>query len=477
VVVCSGSSFPTNVTSPILADCCLPVGCYRLVVTDSGGDGFVSGGINGGYQLREAGLAGRRIIDNMPLNGSNQVIGNFGDLPGGPPDVSTIANTYDNGTFCVPVGAARPIFASCDKQDWVNFQFIVATENAAVSAQFVPNPANSGYDFWFYDPNGSYSYRRFRSHSTSDGFGTGATRACHFKINGWVNSVATPHIPANILLNVRIRGRENGVNQPFGPACLFRIDAARAACPLAKLQDNPLNVSDFSCGVTRNFGGPSTPSNRITANPPQFQPAPLGGGTSLRYQFRFRLPGESVCIVRPPQISAQIVLNWTTGQQLQCGRTYLVDVRVSKDGGATWCIDTPTPSCVEPVSPWGKVCSVTINTSTFCPNFTGGSSSLAEQGTNGGLTMYPNPNRGDQVFLSLSEVAADVLTVTVDIYDLSGKRIVARTIAVQASSSRSGGGGYLNTALELNGDLAGGMYMVNITAGDKTYTERLVIQP
>jgi hypothetical protein len=46
---------------------------------------------------------------------------------------------------------------------------------------------------------------------------------------------------------------------------------------------------------------------------------------------------------------------------------------------------------------------------------------------------------------------------------------VARTIAVQ--------NGYLNTALELNGDLAGGMYMVNITAGDKTYTERLVIQP
>ena len=83
--------------------------------------------------------------------------------------------------------------------------------------------------------------------------------------------------------------------------------------------------------------------------------------------------------------------------------------------------------------------------------------------------MYPNPNRGDQVFLSLSEVSADVQTVTVDIYDLSGKRIVARTIAVQ--------GGYLNTALELNGDLAGGMYMVNITAGDKTYTERLVIQP
>jgi len=99
----------------------------------------------------------------------------------------------------------------------------------------------------------------------------------------------------------------------------------------------------------------------------------------------------------------------------------------------------------------------------------GGGQNLALESTDANLSLYPNPNRGDQVFLSLSEVAADVRTVTVDIYDLSGKRIVARTIAVQ--------GGNLNTALELNGDLAGGMYLVNITAGDKTYTERLVIQP
>jgi hypothetical protein len=30
--------------------------------------------------------------------------------------------------------------------------------------------------------------------------------------------------------------------------------------------------------------------------------------------------------------------------------------------------------------------------------------------------------------------------------------------------------------MELNGDIADGLYMVNITAGDKAYTERLVIQ-
>jgi len=57
----------------------------------------------------------------------------------------------------------------------------------------------------------------------------------------------------------------------------------------------------------------------------------------------------------------------------------------------------------------------------------------------------------------------------VDIFDLFGKRVSARTIAVTD--------GNINTTLDLNGDLAAGMYLVNITAGETVYTERLVIQP
>ena len=44
----------------------------------------------------------------------------------------------------------------------------------------------------------------------------------------------------------------------------------------------------------------------------------------------------------------------------------------------------------------------------------------------------------------------------------------ARTIAVAD--------GFLNTALDLNGDVTSGMYMVKITVGEKSYTARLVIQ-
>jgi hypothetical protein len=136
---------------------------------------------------------------------------------------------------------------------------------------------------------------------------------------------------------------------------------------------------------------------------------------------------------------------------------------VSKDGGATWCIDTPTPTV--PFAPWGEVCTVTINPCSGLAPEVAQSRSVVE----GTLTMYPNPNRGDELFISLTEVAAGVQTASVDIYDMTGKRVAARTIAVQD--------GFVNQSMALNGDLSGGLYMVNITAGDKTYTERLVIQP
>ena len=84
------------------------------------------------------------------------------------------------------------------------------------------------------------------------------------------------------------------------------------------------------------------------------------------------------------------------------------------------------------------------------------------------MAMYPNPNRGDQLRLSLSSVEQGVETISVDIYDAQGVRVASRRIAVQD--------GFVNTDLELNGALSNGLYMVNVTAGGYTTTERLVIQ-
>ncbi|MEZ4739085.1 MAG: T9SS type A sorting domain-containing protein [Flavobacteriales bacterium] len=464
LVVCSGgypdSPFPMNITNPIVGSCCLPVGCYRLRVLDGGGDGFVSGGITGGYQLRESGANGRAIISN------------FGNFTSG--SMSAIGAAHENGAFCLPLGDTKLIHSSCDKMDWVDNKYLVCHADPAVSAVWVPGGPNNvqnagtGYAFWIYDPNGTYSFRRFRSHNVSDGFAhASANRACHMKVNGWNHSAMTPHIPEGVLLNVRVRPVVLGSLGQWGPACSMMIDPVAASCPEVWLQDDPANPSDYSCGVDRTFGGPNGSANKITAKPPQFSPAPLAGGTGLRYQFRFRIEAEGVCIVRPMQTSPTLHLNWSaaSGPQLEASKTYDVEVRVSKDQGATWCVDAPVPACdPDPVTHWGKTCSVTIGS---VVSLAGESSSITTQGE-GTFALYPNPNNGEQLFISLTDLGAAVNTVSVDIHDMSGKRVSARTIVAQD--------GHLNQVLDLNGELASGLYMVQITAGDKTYNERLVIQ-
>ncbi|MEZ4758096.1 MAG: T9SS type A sorting domain-containing protein [Flavobacteriales bacterium] len=421
-----GGFFPPNAT--VTDFCCLPDGCYRMRVLDAFGDGMVSGSFVGGYILRTSG-SNQRIIDNR-----NNFDGAFDG------DVSAISGGQG---FCLPISNQGLVYTSCDKLDWINGQYVVTSANPAVSAEWIVGGANnvqdnnSGYEFWIFDPNGSYSFRRFRSHNQSDGFGpASATRACHMKLNNWA---LASQVPANVLMNVRVRARVNGVNGEFGPACRLMIDPVRAACPLTKLMDIPGNQY-LSCGATRQWGT----GNFVHARP-------VSGAN--RYQFRFRLPAEGFEVVRQTT-TYFLQLNWPT-LPLEVGKTYDVDVRVSKDGGATWCSTD---------DPWGDVCQLTIGGSNF-----NAMADINGTGAAGELKMFPNPNRGDQLTFSLSAIEEGVNTVTLDVYDMFGKRVMARELAVAGSS--------VNTTLDLKGALAAGMYVVNITAGSTSYTERLVIQP
>jgi hypothetical protein len=414
LVVCSGSGLPNN--SVITSSCCLPDGCYVLTVFDSAGDGMT----NGGYILRTF-PDNQRIIDNR----NNFSSGSVSAISGGQ-------------GFCLPMSSDRVIFTSCDKLDWVNNQFIVASPNAAVSALWIegaPNSAQStttGYQFWFFDPNGSYSFRRFRNHATGDGFGNvGATRACHMQINNWG---VENQIPTGVLMNVRVRSRVNGVNSEWGPACRFKIDPIAAQCPMTKLMDIPGNPN-LSCGQYRNWGA----GNYVHARP-------VSGAS--QYQFRFRLPAEGYEVVRTTS-SYFAQLFWTVPPPLVAGSQYDVDVRAFKNG--QWC-------------PWGDVCTLNIGQAGM-----GQLQSMTTTDNAAEITLWPNPNNGDQLYLSLSEVPENVLSVSVDLFDLTGKRVMARMIPAQ--------GGFLNTVIALNGELAAGLYLVNITAGNTLYTQRLVIQP
>ena len=403
--VCSGSGFPNN--AQIFETCCLPDGCYRLRVLDSFGDGIAA---PGGYVLRDGN--GDRIIDN---DGN----GNFGSL-------SAIAN---NGAFCLPIGTDRLIASQCDKEDFLSGDYFIASANPAVSAEFGVNDANSGYQFWLFDPNGSYTRRVFYSHaSPTVGAPDGPLAASYLR----PQNLLTLPPPVDLLLNMRIRGRVNGVYNEFGPACRVQILSAPPACPTTQLIDD-VNNANFSCGVTRSFGG----SDKVYAQP-------LAGATN--YRFRFENIGEGY-LRNISGTSAARILNWAT-LPLQDGVTYDVTVQASFDGGTTYC-------------PFGNMCQVSIS------NPPSAGTRMAVDSASE-LAMWPNPNRGDQLYLTISELPDEELTVNVDIHDLYGKRVAARTVMAQ--------GGMLNTVIALDGQLAAGMYLVTIHAGDRILTERLVIE-
>ena len=424
---------------------CLPDGCFYLVVTDGGGDGIVGGG----YLLKINSSA--RLIDNL-----FDVYGQGGFTSG---TTSAIAS---NEGFCLPVGTDRLIETSCDKMDWFpnncGNSFIVANDNPAVSAQYGVNNANSGYEFWFYNPNGGYSFKRFRSHAVSEGFTPVVNnvqqpqlRAAHCKLNNWAPG---NHLQDGVFYNVKVRGRINGLNNPWGPACRMMLNSALFQCPRTKLMDQT-NNQYLSCGQTRTIGT----NVYVHAKPVKRFHNGCNWLNANRYQFRFRIPAENITIIKTGALGAGNYFVNTNG--LTCGKTYEVEVRASFDGGATWCHGNANPNVLSPQ--WGDVCLLT----TTC------SFGMAEEGTSGTaaearMVMYPNPNRGDQLRLSLSSVEAGVETISVDIYDAQGVRVASRRIAVQD--------GFVNTDLELNGALSNGLYMVSVTAGSQSFTDRLVIQ-
>ncbi|MBK9627083.1 MAG: T9SS type A sorting domain-containing protein [Flavobacteriales bacterium] len=417
--LCEGGPYVGVDNSVIGENCCLADGCYALRVYDSAGDGMTTGG----YVLKESGTNGRRIIDN---SGNGQ----FGS-------VSAIAN---GAAFCLPVGDDRVLYSHCDRLYWESGQFIVATENAAVSAAYAtPTLRNSsGYLFWFFDPNGSYSFRRFRKHSESDGAGTGALRANHFRINAWTNTPSSPHLPEGVLLNVRIMGRVNWSWGTWGPACLFKIDPALAQCPPTNLVNTP-GIPEYSCGVFKPFG--SNAKLYTWARP---------GANS--YQFEFTLPGEGTFEKVLTGNSNQLVLNWVE-DPLVPGVTYHVRTRLSRDHGVTWC-------------PWGEVCLVTITNpqSGIAPQ--AGTSTIASATPK--FTAWPNPNNGHDLFIAMSNIDPNVERVGVEMYDLVGKQVVSRQVAIQD--------GVLKTKVELSTDMGSGVYLLRVSVGSFVTTERIVIQ-
>jgi subtilisin-like proprotein convertase family protein len=428
---------PYTANSTVTESFCVPQGaCFNLIVNDAGNNGMG----NGGYVLTDNN--GRRVIDNAG-NGAAFTSTSQAPLP-----------------FCSPVGTDKLIASHCDVETWIPNEFMIASPNAAVSAEFgVGDQTDDGYEFWLFNPNGGYSRKVFLSHATPmTGAPAGATAAAHLRFS----ALNTNPVPANVLLNVRIRTRVNGVNSAYGPVCRFKIDVVAANCPSTQLIATP--GSTFSCGATGKLVNGPGASGRLYAVP-VVRVVNGNNQPANRYQFELSIPAEGY--VRNIQTSSYTLVlgTWATNPLL-CGTyTYDVRVRASFDNGATWC-------------PWGSSCTAGITNNEAQPlctttgNLWGGDNDRVftdgDEPVATTLTLWPNPNQGDQVNLVLDHADTEATTAHVDIYDLTGHKVSGRTIALS--------GGTLRTVIALDGGLAKGLYLVSVTIGETVHTQRLVIQ-
>lgn len=404
--ICSGSGYANNTETTV--SCCVPYGDLRLRVLDSAGDGMTTGG----YVLKDH--LGNRLVDNT----SDGVF-------------TTESSIADRGSFYVPVSTAKPIFNACDKLDWLSTNFIVASAIPEVTAQWgVGDQTDDGYEFWFYDPDGTYSQRKFRNHATSGGSGSGATRACHQRLS-WTPSVNP--IPEGMLLNVKIRGRVDGINMEWGPAYKFKIDPVAAACPLSNLLADPSDQY-YSCGSTR------TRSQFVTAKP-------VAGANRYQFEFVNSADGYSYTIASNTYHRS---LGWAT-PALVPGRTYQVRVRASRDGGSSWC-------------PWGETCSLTIAHALTSGN---GSSAFALQDAPAEVIVWPNPSAGDQLQLSMTNADPDATDTQVTVFDAMGKLMFQERYALQ--------GAQWNTVVDLKGALPAGQYIIRVQSGEVVAHQRFIV--
>ena len=275
------------------------------------------------------------------------------------------------------------------------------------------------YQFEFNDPDAGFS-RRIKVPRNWVKFG---------------EMVSVPLVPG-VHYFARARADDpNGIpglidDDAWGPGCEVGIDP-NLVPGCTQLIDDP--GPTLSCDQVRTFGG----SDKIWA-------IPVVGAT--QYRFRFEGTGPLTGFARNIARSNYVcVLNWVT-LPLDPG-VYDVSVEVLVNG--QW-----SGFC-------GNVCPLTI---VDPPAFAG--RDLSEADLNG-VTLWPNPVRDGNVHLMVDGLTEADQRITVDMYDMFGKRVIA-----QAYENT---GEQLNTTLEVDG-LAAGVYVVHISTGERSYTERISVQ-
>jgi hypothetical protein len=417
-IVASGGPYASNTT--ITETLCLPVApflnCFGFIIFDSFGDGICCQYGAGSWQIRNS--ANRPLLGDI-FHGSATAPDGTPVADGDQSPAAALASPgYGDGTgyhtFCLPVA---PIVATADIETTECGVFTNTLQNKVYCDAVA---GASDYQFEFSDPDAGF-VRRIAV------FG-----------RRWVAFSEMQTVPLIPGTHYFVRARADDPNgflgnffdDVFGAGCETGIDPTLVpGC--TQLIDDP-SLPTNSCGGTYVFNG----SDRVWAYP-------VVGAT--QYRFRFQNPGEGFLrqIARPSYVC---LLNWFTLPLTPA--IYDVDVNVLVNGQ------------------WGGYCGAS------CPiTIVPAPGNLAGRDLGGqtmtGVSLWPNPVRDGNVNLSIEGLTLSEQRITVDLYDMFGKRVLANSYEIA--------GEVFNATLEVDG-LAAGIYMAHINTEEGTHIERISVQ-
>ncbi|MBS1939248.1 MAG: T9SS type A sorting domain-containing protein [Bacteroidetes bacterium] len=273
------------------------------------------------------------------------------------------------------------------------------------------------YEFEFTDPDAGFMRRVVRTNNY---------------VQFW-DMVVDPLTPG-VKYFVRVRTDKNGplASAYWGTGCEVGLGIAETVLCSGLI---PAPLYGHSCNEVRTF---NTNNSFIYATP-------VTGATE--YQFRIYNTGEGYdqTFTRSTYI-LQLKWNSQVAPPLVNGNTYHVQINVKVNGlYSGFCAST---------------CTITINNNPVL----GGR--LAQVEGQPEINLWPNPNDGQQLNVAVNGIDEQITTAEVRLLDLTGRMALSTQLPVANGS--------LNSILELNG-AANGTYLLQITAGDRTWTERVVV--
>ncbi len=316
-------------------------------------------------------------------------------------------------SFCLPLGPVNIAANECGIMNNLMGNKVYAVKQTGTNYQ----GQALKYQFEFSDPDAGFIRRIAKS-----------TNYVIF----WDMASVNPLTPG-VTYFARVRTDKTGplADAHWGTGCEMAISTSVTGCP--QLIQAP--AYGHSCNETRSF---NTNNSFIYATPVE---------AASQYEFRIFNTGEGYdqTFVRNTYI-LQLKWNSSVAPPLVNGYTYNVEVRAKVSG--VWGSFCPS------------TCTITID------NSGAGAGGLMEQ-LPGNATLWPNPVRDGQVNLAIDGIQDAEQRITVDVQDLYGKQVFTQEFGNT--------GERFSTILQLPGDIASGVYLVNITVNGRSTVQRLSI--